>query len=191
MVSTILNTYARPLMIFRMGFVLLWLVTCWGCPQQPATQDEPAITQSEPILTKEAPVRAESELTPEKSAPIAPEIPLVTPQNARVRELQEERLRVCQELVKNIDVQIQHGVISLEAGWKARENLWEAQLDLAETQADRVRIHQETVQALEAWHKVVKKQVEFAMTNRSDELWIRSNLLKAQIALEKEKALPN
>ena len=184
MVSPILNSGDRHLVTFGKGVVLLWIVTCMGSPQLSAIQDEPAITKSEPTHAKEAPVRVESELTPEKSV-------LVPLQNARVRELQEERLKVCQELVKDIDVRIQHGVIPMEAGWKARENLWEAQLDLAETQADRVRIHQETVQALEAWHKVVKKQVEFAMTNRSDELWIRSNLLKAQIALEKEKALPN
>ncbi len=182
--SQIPHSGDRHLVTFGKGVVLFWIVTCLGPPQLSAIQNKPT-------PAKEAPVRAESELTPEKSAPITPEIPAVAPQNARVRELQEERLKVCQELVKGIELQIQQGRTHMEAGWKAREALLEAQLDLSETKADRIRIYQELVDGMESWHKVVKKQVEFAITNRTDELWVRSQLLKAQIALEKEKALPN
>ncbi len=187
--STILSTCDRPLMRFGMGIVLLGIVTCMGCPQQPAVQDEPAITQIESTPAKDAPVTEERELTPEKSAPITPEIPPVTLQNARVRELQEERLMVCQELVRCMDAQIEAGLIDMGSGWKARESLWEAQLDLAETQADRVRIHQELVQALESLHKMVELRVGDGGGRLADELGVRSNLLKAQIALEKEKLM--
>ena len=78
----------------------------------------------------------------------------------------------------------------MEAMWQALESLLEAQLDLSETKADRIRIHQQRVQVMESLHKAVEKKTAFGMVTRTEELGARSNLLKAQIALEKEKSLP-
>ena len=78
----------------------------------------------------------------------------------------------------------------MEAAWKAREHLLEAQLELSETKADRIRIHQELVQGMESLHKAVDMQFRAGAANSTDELSVRSNLLKAQIALEKEKSSP-
>ncbi len=190
MVSHIPNSGDRPLVTFGKGFVLLWIVTCLGSPQQSASQDQPVNSPRESTHGKEAPVIEKPELVAEKSAPITPKIPPVAPQNARVRELQEERLKVLQELVAGIELQFGNGNLTMEAMWQARENLLEAQLELSETKADRIRIHQELVQGMESLHRAVKTMVEHGVTSRTDELGVRSNLLKAQIALEKEKASP-
>jgi hypothetical protein len=186
MVSQVLCRFDRHLVTFGKGVVLFWIVTCLGPPQLSAIQNKPT-------PAKEAPVRAESELTPEKTAPITPKTLPVGPRNARVRELQEERLKVLQDLVKASETAFASDQLSLEALCKARENLLEAQLEFCDTKADRIRVHQESVEAVKSLHNRVH---ELFLRGRvggeaTRELSARSHLLKAQIALEKEKALPN
>ncbi len=106
----------------------------------------------------------------------------------RIRELQQERLKVAQELVASVKAQFENGVVPLSELQNAARLHLEAELELCLTKEDRIRVHEDMVKIAETVHEQQAEQVRDGAARPSELLHAKLNLLKAQIELERAKA---
>lgn len=105
--------------------------------------------------------------------------------NPRIKELQNQRLAVLEEVHAAATTAYQNARTSFDDVHAASVALLAARLDYADTQEDRIQACDAAVEEALKWHEFVKAKVEAARGTQLTELQSRAYLLETQIAREK------
>lgn len=105
--------------------------------------------------------------------------------NDSVKELLQKRLAALAEIHKLLNDGFKSGQVSLDRIIKSRVALLRAKLEQCETKPDRIKVHEEMVQAAEELLESVKKLHAVGQAGRVEILESEVQLLEARLALER------
>ncbi|MBA4066570.1 MAG: hypothetical protein C0501_23270 [Isosphaera sp.] len=108
--------------------------------------------------------------------------------NAKVRELQKERLALLRQVADWTTEAYKGGRFELLAVLEARREVIAAELELCETHKERLAVLEKAVELAKEIEKNTEKLVEARNAARAELLKARANRLQAEIELEKAKA---
>lgn len=108
--------------------------------------------------------------------------------NAKVRELQKERLAVLRQIADQTNTAYKGGQVPLTTVLEAQREVNAAELELCETHKERLIFLEKKVELANDTEKNTEKLVQAHTAPRAHLLRARANRLHAEIELEKEKA---
>ncbi|MBX9626082.1 MAG: sigma-70 family RNA polymerase sigma factor [Gemmataceae bacterium] len=108
--------------------------------------------------------------------------------NAKIRELQQERLALLQQLADWMTEAYKGGQVPLTTVLEAQREVNAAELELCETHQERLAVLERKAELAKEIEKNTEKSVQAHSVPRANLLKARANRLQAEIELEKEKA---
>lgn len=105
--------------------------------------------------------------------------------NPRIKELQQKRLAVLEEIRDSAKKLFTQGVLSFEDVFETQREVLAARLEYADTRKERIKVCDEAIQEAAKWQELVKAQREAAQVTIVPVLKADAYLLEVQIAREK------
>ncbi|MBA4062552.1 MAG: hypothetical protein C0501_02375 [Isosphaera sp.] len=109
--------------------------------------------------------------------------------NAKIRELQKERLAVLRQIADQTNTAYKGGQVPLTTVLEAQREVNAAELELCETHKERLIFLEKKVELAKDTEKNTEKLVQAHTAPQAHLLRARANRLQAEIELEKEKAV--
>jgi outer membrane protein TolC len=108
-------------------------------------------------------------------------------QNAKVKELQQERLAILHEVATLVKQVHQHGTGSLDQVHQANRMVFDAELELAATERERLAVLEKIVAEAKQHEEYVLQRSKLGVAPPTAPLKAKAGRLEAEIALERAR----